>query len=344
MCESPYLYYNLILFNDTDQNIPASIPSLSLQTPLINKPEDFVVSVLRFGVFSKFPLFFPNIPNPLSPLVTNISLTFGYSGVFYQEFVQVTADEAKNGIFSMGGFLSELNVASAAAFATMKAAFPGAPGQFAPYFAFDSQSQIVSMYVDVGWLETNAGPNLIFFNQPLQSILNFSSSNYKVPPVPSGIDYQIRVLGGSKLLPAVNTRFGFPYAINTNNATYIQVEQEYAQTNNWLDLDRLLITSTLIPTVAESTPVNTSPSQFSTTQSSFLSILTDFSIANLDHNFSYIEYLPTAEYRRIALRKSKPIMDLDITMYYTTFDEQLYPLILPPGGSMSVKLMFERRY
>jgi hypothetical protein len=343
MCDQAYLYYNLILFNDTGRNIPATITPLALQTPLMNKPDDYIVSVLRFGVYSKFPLFFPTIPDPTHPTVTDISITLGYNGNFYQQFVQVTEDEAKNGIFSIGPFLYELNTASAAAWTAMTKDNPGAPGQSPPYFALNPDTQIVSMYVDIGWLEA-PNTNLIFFNQQLQSILNLPASNYKQPPVPFGIDYQIRVLGYSKVLPPVDTRFNFPYALNGLNLTILQVEQEYAQTNNFLGLDRILLTSTTIPTVTESTPVNTTQAQSSTTQSSFLSILTDLSIANLDHNFNYIEFLPTAEFRRIALRRSKPINELDIAIQYTTFDDEIHPLVLPPGGSMSVKLMFERRF
>lgn len=326
--------------NSTTSNIPARL-QYTFQTPVLINPSDYIVSITRFGLNARFPLFFPVIPNPSSPTTTDVSITFGYGGNYYQTFVIVTADEVKNGVFSMGAFISEINAASGTSYANLIGANPSV-AQMAPYFAFDPDTQIISMYVDEDWLNGSGGP-LIFFNQQLQSFLNFPASSYKSPPNAFGIDFQISVPNSSKLIPATGTRYGYPVALNALAFDIIQVEQEYAQTNNFIDLNKLIFTSANIPVVKQYTPVNTTVSGSSITQSSFQQIITDFSIAVLEHNFTYISYLPTAEFRRISMTGSKPMDTLDMSVTYSTFSGGLHNIYLPPGGSLDVQLTFERK-
>jgi hypothetical protein len=214
------------------------------------------------------------------------------------------------------------------------------------------------MYVDPGWLETTPPDPpypKITFNSQLQSLLNFPSIIITDTFVGVTFGYQIRVLDYAKLLPAAGSRNGFPYILSSTTfpaapfpATYsavtlLQVEQEYPQPNNFIDIDRLLFTTQQIPVVKEFTPVNPGPNQGSTTQNSFLNIITDFSLANLEHNFTYIEYLPTAEYRRISMNPSTALDQIDMRVSYTTFDGTIHQVFIPPGGFLSIKMMFERK-
>lgn len=335
-----YFQIDLSQQNTTPSNIFARL-EYTFQNPVLIKPSDYIISITRFGINARFPLFFPVIPDPTSPLTTDVSITFGYTGVFYQQFVQVTADEVKNGVFSITEYLRHVNDASAAAFALLVAANPGI-ANMAPYFAFNPDSQIISMYVDTLWEDGAGGPQ-IFFNQALQAFMNLPATNYKIPPNTFGLDYQILVPDSSKLIPAAGARVGYPVFLSALAFAIIQVEQEYAQTNNFVDLNKLLFTSANIPVVKQFTPVNTSPTGGSTTQSSFQNVLTDFSIASLDHNFTFISYLPTAEFRRISMLGNKPMDVLDISVTYTTFSGGLYNIILPPGGSLDIQLTFEKK-
>jgi hypothetical protein len=196
------------------------------------------------------------------------------------------------------------------------------------------------MYVDVGWLEV-PNTNLIFFNQPSQSLFNLPSANYKAPPVPFGIDYQIRVLDYTKIIPAVGTRFGYPFALFSIAQSILQVEQEFPQTNNFIGLDRLILSSSRIPSVPELIPLSF-PGQSTSTQNAALPVLTDLSIAGLAHNDLYTLYLPSAEFRRISMISNNALQVIDLTLYYTTTDGQIRPVILRPGDYFTAKILFER--
>lgn len=341
---SDIIYYNLSLFNEGVRNIPAQLLDRR-QSAIITNPEEYNCSIVRFTCDSFFPLFIPFIPDPAFPLQTDISITFTYLGIPYQQFVNVTPNEAKYGVFDFGLFLTDLNAASNAAFTAMKAANPGAPGQFYPYFALDPKTQLISMYVDIGWFDTLTPPNLIYFNQKLQNLLNLPATVYNVVPAPFGEDYQISVKGYSAVLPAAGSRSDYPYDISPLAATFIQVSQEFVQLAEFSDISTLMFTSNILPIVPELTPVTTASNQSQNTSNTYMPIITDFVItrSNSEPRSNSFLYLPTAEYRRLSLSGGSPVTGVDISAYFTTYGGKIYPLYLPPGGSMTLKLLFERK-
>lgn len=344
MGDPDLIYYDFSLFNDSNKNSLAQLQNRRAAAILSN-PSEYEGSIIRFTVDANWPLFLPTIPNPGSPLLTNMSISFSYTGTFFQQFISVTPQEAKNGVFDFGLFLLDVNAAAVLAFNAMKAGFPGAPGAYAPYFALDPKTGLISMYVDDGWLDTVGAPNFIWFNSYLQDVLGLPANIRAPPPQPAGADYQIAVKQYSPILPPTPTRYGFPYALNGLAGNLIQVSQEYVQLSEFSDISTIMFTTNQIPIVPEFLPLSTGLNQGSETQDNFIPIITDFSVVRSDakpRDNSFV-YLPTAEYRMFSLLGNKPITGLDIKAYYTTFGGKLYELLLPPGGSMTLKLMFRKK-
>lgn len=346
MSDPDSFYYSFVINNTSPINQIASGQD-TRQDIMIQNTEKYNVSIIRFTTDTSFPLFLPVYtvipqPPPNPPIYqSNMSLTFGYNGTNYQQFINITAQEAKSGVFNIGQFLVDVNAASAACYASLVAGSPFTTAKIAPYFSFDPDTQLISMFVDVGWLDTNSPPTVMYFNQQLQSLLNLPAVQYKPPPNPLGIDYQITLKNYAKLVPDVNTRFGFPYFINNINFTLVQIEQEFIQTNNFSDIDKVQFSSRAIPVTSQLSSPNSSAG--SGISDNFQPILTDFSVGGSFDRSGYLEYLPTAEYRRLPMKRGDPLSRIDLSVTYSTYDGSIHPLILPPGGKTTVLFFFERK-
>lgn len=338
-------YYNLSLYNDTLSNVRAQLQNTQ-QVPIIMNPSEWQGSIVRFTVSANWPLFIPTIPDPAFPTVTNLSITLSYGNAYFQQFIDITSDESKNGVFDIGIFLNDLNNAAAIAWNNMTAAFPASTAAYPPFFALDAPSGLISMYVDSGWLDdTVPTPSLIWMNSFLQDLLGLPANLRLPPPQPNGADYNIAIKDYSYLIPAAGIRYGYPYALNTRAGDILQVSQEYDQLSELSDISTIQFSSNLLPVVPESVPINPGVSQNGLIQGNTDKVVTDFVISRLDakpRDNSFV-YLPTAEYRRFSLLGNVPIRNIDIQASFTRYNSSNpNPLFLPPGGSMTLKLLFER--
>ena len=341
-------YVDFTLLNDTTMNAPAYVRN-TRNIPYLKNPSEYNGTVVRFTVDANWPLFIPQYTileeKGVPHYVTNISLTLTYNASTYQRFVEISADEAKNGVFDFGVFFSELNAAASDAYLAMFTEHPGIPAAYPPYFALDPKTSLISMYVDDGWLDNEVTPCNIWFSTYLQDLVNLPTNFRLAPPQPNGMDYQIAVKGYSNILPPVNTRANFPYDLNARTATLLQVSQEFVQLSTFSDIATIAFTTTAMPIVPEFLPVRSGIGQNSSTISDFVPIITDIIIAREDgkpRDSSFV-YLPTAEYRRFELVGDIPLTTIDVKAYYTTYDGVLHDLMLPPGGSMTLKLLFEKK-
>ena len=130
-------YYDLRLYNDTLTSALAQVQNTH-QAPILMDPSKWQASIIRFTIDANWPLFVPTIPNPAFPLQTNMSITLSYGNNYFQEFINITPDEAKNGVFDIGLFLQDLNFAAATAYNNMATAFPAAPAAEPPQFVLDA--------------------------------------------------------------------------------------------------------------------------------------------------------------------------------------------------------------
>jgi hypothetical protein len=338
------IYQDLILTNTS----PAPVLARILQTrttPIVDRPMDYELQVQRMQVsLREVPLFFPDIPNPAFPLQTDMSITLSFGGVFFRQFINVTTQEAKVGVFSYQNYLNDLNAASTAAFVALKAAFPGAAPTAPPLFFINPQTALISMYVQDGYLNTNPNRILIGFNQVLQQIMALPFDLTFPIPDPNGFEYLISVNNSGILLPAA-PRTGVPAAVSAIAGNLLQVQQEYISTDEWDSVKSIVILSSLIPTAKEFVPTNTSSGQSSSLSSGSLGILIDFELvkSNPFEPRHIAQYIPQSEFIMKSLNGSSPLNQIDAQAFYQTYNGRLFEIYLGNNTNLSLKLMFRRK-
>jgi hypothetical protein len=154
-----FLRTSLTLFNSGTIPIPAKLTQ-RLITPIIYNPEDYVMYIERFTSNTNFPLFFPVSSDGtfVTDYVITIQYGIGAGATRYDVQIPVNPYDTTNGIFNISTFLNAVNRTALLAFTVFNTAHPSAPPQSPPYFYFDSATQLISLYLDVGWQVTVAEP------------------------------------------------------------------------------------------------------------------------------------------------------------------------------------------
>lgn len=339
-----YIYHNVILTNNQPFDILAKVKE-TRYAAIVEKPNDWEFSIVRFSVSSnEVPIFHPIIPNPALPLQSNMSITLGFGGSFFQQFIQTTPLEAKDGVFDFQIWLDHLNDAALLAFTALKAAFPGAAPTIQPFFFLNPTTLLISMYTQDSYLESNPLSIQIFMNQQLQNIIDLPFSSYNNVPAPFGTDFQIAVRDWATTLP-VPPRTGFPLALSALAGNWIQSSQSFPSLDEWSDVQRVFFTTGLIPVNGELLPNTVGQDQDGNIATTSQQIVTDF-LVNTEqseptrHAYTYV---PSAEYRIVSLMGTKPIRTIDVNCFYSTYDGREFPLKLAPRTNMSLKMMFRRK-
>jgi hypothetical protein len=336
------IYYDLVLTNSEPAPILAEIND-QRQSSIINIPRDWEVSVVRFNISSELiPLFFPTIPNPAFPLRTNMSITLQYLGNYFRQYVQVTVDEVKNGVFDYTTYLDNINDASTLAFTALKAAFPAASGTAPPLFYLNEDTSLISMYVQDAYLKTNPNRIQIALNQPLQQILDFPCINRFGVPDPNGFEFEISVNNSANLLP-VAPRSGYPFALSVIAGNLLQVSQEFRSLDEWSTV-RSIVFSSDLPTVKEYVPTRVDQSQNNNVNNSVKPILTDFLLSkdSVEPTRHTLVYVPTAEYRMLSMQGTNSFSSIYLRAQYQEYNGRLRDVYIGSGDSMTVKLLFRR--
>jgi hypothetical protein len=273
-----------------------------------------------------------------------MSITLAFGGSFFQQYIQVTPQEAINGVYDYQTYLEHLNDASGSAFAALKIAFPGAAPTSYPRFYLTPSTGLVSMYVQTSYLEGSPGAITIYMNQALQNILDLPFTSYGNIPVPFGADYLIAVRSYGLLLPSP-PGVGFPYSIYALAGTWIQCSQSFNSLDEWSNVQRVFFTTGLIPVNGELLPNVLTQDQGNNVSTTSQQIVTDFLVNTENseptrHNFTYV---PSAEYRIVSLLGNGPIKQIDVNAFYSTYEGNIYPIYLAPRTNMSLKLMFRRK-
>jgi hypothetical protein len=126
------------------------------------------------------------------------------------------------------------------------------------------------------------------------------------------------------------------------------VVQEYTTVASWSPVASIVFTSTTLPVQGNllSNPliyVNNQQVGLPSSGSNFGTILTDFTSTDFKSDGS-VTYIPTAEYRRISLIGNRPLISVDVGVFWLDkHTQQLQPFYLLAGDTLTMKLLFERR-
>lgn len=337
-----HVYYDLSLENTSSIPIQASLFE-NRNTPLISRPNDWYISVIRMNIPTAYiPIFVWPSQGANIPDNTYYSVTIRRAGVDHRSYVTYVAQNNLTSVdpnylfvYSYQQFIDAINAALNAAYIAA-----GGTATQPPYLIYNAESGLISLIAEYAYANT-ATEYEIYFNFPLFAYfdnflakrLGFSQTN-----------------GKDVLLYVENTGNndyeshppGYPLS-GTNNA--YKMQQEYCSLFNWSSARSIVFTSNTIPVASENINAQIQGAQSNGTNTR--KILTDFEFDvqnGISNNTlrSYVQYSPKV-YRLIDLESNQPIYQTDIQIFFETEDQVLYPLYINPGEYISIKIMFRNR-
>jgi hypothetical protein len=338
------IYYDGTVVNNESFAVPATINDTRGQH-IIEVPEDWEMSVVRFDIDTTLvpPSTIPMQPGAVLGVLSSseLSFTMRYLGVDTQAFVQ---NDTLGEIFGFDKLLDQMNATLAALFAALA---PPPAQTDAPFLAYDAETQLISLYFDGAW--RTAGTIELWSNTATHDKLIGLPATFAGFGQPSGKDYRYLFTGGNvRNAPTLvaGRRAGFPVSTDSINDPMMFSTQEAITIANWNTTRSIRLLSTSLPMISQIEPQFTNITQQSAFSTASSQTISDFLLSNTDNPISdrlSIEYLPTAEFRMIALMGREPIRRIQIQAVYTTLNGQQFPVLLPPSGVFSFKLLFRRR-
>ena len=199
-------------------------------TTILHQPKNFNLTVT--GI--KIPLLYV----PMFLFRQNAYfITLSYDGttvIRILQYIPTNINQPPDGgnEYSYQNFINSLNNAFDSAFTTLKTAVPATPANLPPRFVFDPATQLISMYIEPGFV---TGPISIGMNYKLfQFIPNlcrtfFQSLNF--------IEYK----------PAIT----LTNQVNIGGIDYIKVTQTYPTVQLWPNINTIILETNTIPVRTE---------------------------------------------------------------------------------------------
>lgn len=162
-----------------------------------------------------------------------------------------------------------------------------------------------------------------------------------VVSVPTPIAYATSIVqavpGATASLPA------------TEQTWFYKMEQELPSLSAMSSLNSLAIQTSSIPIAQDQLTASTAFGQSTpalSTSDSSASFITDFIVAGPvgnEYRNGYVTYTPTAEYRLLDMARLDPLTTLDFRILWSDRFNNYYPVRIPPGCAVNLKLMFRRK-
>lgn len=333
------LYINLSLYNNSPNQIPAKI-DVALEKPIIEHANNYKLSIIRFSCpLDEIPSYDLSRINPANIrggffYATSYVPGFGFVGNYY---VYTSTAPAKPTYIN--DFIALLNDIFLIAYNLLPSGI--FPANCAPYFFYEPRDKLVRFVTS----QSVANVSYVFFilHRDLFDFINGFPS-YSINPAPISDEYVV-----FNIIQQDNNLYTspkYPTSPIDRSPSFIQF-QEFQTTYKFNDLQSIVITTNL-PVRNEYLPQPTAQQTQNNNQLSYISsfpILTDFlvPINNFGEQFSFIYYLPTAEFRWADLVYDLAIDRLSFTFYYQTLDQKLYPLLIQPGRTVNIKIYLKSK-
>jgi hypothetical protein len=379
---SDVIYYNINIGNSKLVPIIANY-SEQRTIPLLHNPSEYYLSIIRFSVPGlSVPILVCPVTNaPTTPLQTPYSVTLLYntgSGflTYTQKILYYPRDNFQNlsvppldpqnpyyFIYEYQHFLDLVNIALQTA--TTNLIGLGAPADLlSPYFIFDEVTQLISLIAPLTGITPPSTPTTNdYYSLPSSAI------NTYTPAVPSG---KVGIFVNDELFPffqgietihvSDSVTIGPDYWLivknNGNNyyqspatapvypPVFLQMQQQANTLNNWNSFQSLAFLSNSLPTLKEFTPVYDALYNGNTQSGANMNpILTDFVplLENAGDQRGSFVYNPTGPYRLVNLLSNDPIYAVDISVVWFDQYNRQYPIVLEPGQSITIKIMFVKK-
>lgn len=319
------LFYNLYTVNNTASETPLHLES-NLTIPLMSKPSEWDVSIVRFVLPGyDIPIF------TFTPDLFHISMSYNGSTVVLPVVWDTSVQNTGYLLYDIQAFIHMLNTTLTSAWTALKVLQGGLPGSGdMPYFTYSETSQLISLTANAAHYASNlTTPIVIGWDEPL---------NVKIQGIPT----LYNTLATTQYTALFLNQYTNVTTVGTN--TYYTMTQEGPSFDNMVDTDMIVI-QTNMPITQEISGVSTG-----------LPILADFApsewtISNI-HN--RITYNPTGPpFRQASLQGDQPFYNISCYCYLSSTSPSvnstlgplgnLTPMVLAPGQSASIKLMFTKK-
>lgn len=351
-----HIYYDIaIQNNDIAGSSPVPLVFEEVRSnPYLNKPDDYLMSVVRFNVETPtLPLWIPIIETGqanVNKTVYSITLKFG-AFEFKQNLLfspsnvnepipsaPLTQQDLSTTYYygmSYTKIITMVNTAFSSA-VTGLSALAILPSTVAPFAEFDPYSyQCILNAPAVAYDASLPNPIQIFFNTPMYNLFSsFNTTYLGYSNITNGKNYQLTTT-------------------NNNNATtiggvsYLQFYQEYPTIPLWTPIQSIVFVSSLLPMspalVGIPKIIVSGQTVSGSNNANISSIITDLEVP-LDKGFEYkpsINYTPNGEYRLVELNGNNPINAIQIQVYFKDKLNVLRPLNIV--GNANIKLMFRKK-
>ena len=351
-----HIYLNGTVYNDNyinsslAQYVPAEI-NQTRTSPFLDKCSSFNMSIIRFAISDDcIPRVFQatNTTTATTPWGVAVS----YNGVFYDQPVLLPLENNPDGtqgrvVYSIQAFLDYINIAWGLAQTAAQA--DGAPtGTGQVFINLDNTTGFYNVNVPTFYglgIDANAPADGIGVHMSLPLYQLFGSYNAVLPRGPSitynfhNVTFVREIVGFNEVVTNYSTIGSYP-----PTDVYFQLKQDAPRPSNVMNITRLIITTTTLPVYPEfSAPLFTSNNTVGGNNTEKL--VTDFFIGQdgvLENDNASITYVANP-YRLISLTGSTPLSSWDLKIYYATFDNQIFPLYIPPYGKIDMKLLFLKK-
>lgn len=318
---SEYMYLNGRIYNDTQNNILAKYKT-TFNSAIIDNCSDYRLSIIRFQVSNSIiPIFI------FKDGAYKVCLSYGGNDYSTTLTYVSTGSPVDREVYYFQQFLDSINDAFVASVTALNAANPATlnPATETPYMIFDKTTQRFSLIVNKSFLTNGVD---IYFNLKLYSFFESIYAIFYGYNQPNGKDFKFVIENTGN-----NT-----WVVDTN---YYNLEQEASNVGLWFDIDRIIIISETIPVIGEFTA---SQQTLNGGLTPTVAVISDF-VINIKNTTDYVtqlNYLPTAEYRRITLNSSGPLLKFDYQVKYQTKSGETVNLYIRPETSINIKFLFER--
>ena len=350
-------YYDMQLTNfDSPNNTINFHYSKNSNMPYLINPETYEMSVVKMRLDTgNVPVFIPSIQRNQTDINKTIySVTLGqwtgtqmeYSDQIYIEWVtqdvtaslplrtSETSDKFQDNhsgyyyCYNYRHFLSLFNQALASAYTNLGTKVTLPAGKEPKLYWSNDKARFE---LDDALYRTDVNKVFVYFNNATQNLFH-SFNLMRVNQSSSlGLNYTLNLTD---------------YDIITKDSVdYVYFEQEFSTISAWSPFTAIVLTSNTLPvnTNIVSNPEVLENNQVVTVSKNDLheNVITDLTTSDGLYKGS-VYYVPTAEYRRITLRGNQPLRNFDLNIFFRSKLGHLIPFKLPSGGSVSIKILFEK--
>lgn len=357
-----HIYYNVIIeHNDINNPTHAPTPALFRETraqPLIDKPDDYFMSVVRFSIPGQYIPIFINYGyySAGMPNLTYNTVTLSYGAqtiltrlIYVSQDLTVpvppdprvvgrlsAAQQLYWAIYSYQEFVDEINVALATSFAGLTSLPVLTPALVAPYMIYDPTTSLFSIIVDQRLVTLGM---TLYFNEILYS---FFVPSFDV------ITHSYGSANGTDIQILLKNNFNNGYTPNppVPGVLFYQMIQERPSIDSFYGAKTILFTINNVPTRVEQIGKDTDQTSGQAVNNAFLPIMTDFvpSLSNRAGDLlSTITYYANAEYRLIDLIGSDPMSTINIQIYWTDSYLNIFPLMIYNHDICNIKILFRNK-